>query len=125
MEVKSYRDLLVWQKGVDLAVECYKLTESFPKSELYGLTNQMRRAAVSIPSNVAEGSARQHTPEFTQHVSIACGSIAELDTQVEIARRLHFADEQLVRDFFAHTEELSRMLGSLRRSLQTKQERGK
>jgi len=120
MEVKSYRDLLVWQKGVELAVECYEFTEHFPKSELYGLTNQMRRAAVSVPSNVAEGSARRHTPEFVQHVSISCGSMAELDTQAEIAKRLRFVDEHLVRDFMSHADELSRMLGSLRRSLESK-----
>ncbi len=121
MEVKSYRDLLVWQKGVNLAVECYRLTDHFPKSELYGLTNQMRRAAVSVPSNVAEGSERQHTPEFIQHVSISCGSIAELDTQVEIARRLQFVDEQQVQRFYAQADEVGRMLNSLRRSLRAKQ----
>ena len=124
MEIKSYRDLLVWQKGVDLAVECYRFTDHFPKSELYGLTNQMRRAAVSIPSNVAEGSERRHTPEFVQHVSISCGSLAELDTQMEIARRLQFIDEQLVQQFFTRTDELSRMLHGLRNSLEAKLHRG-
>ena len=120
MEIKSYRDLLVWQKGVDLAVDCYRFTEGFPKSELYSLTGQMRRAAVSVPSNVAEGAARQHTPEFIQHLSIAAGSLAEFETQVEISRRLQFIREESAAQVYQQTDEISRMLGSLLRSLRAK-----
>lgn len=120
MTVHSFRDLLVWQKSVDLAVECYEFTNHFPKSELYGLTNQMRRAAVSVPSNVAEGSERRHTQEYIQHVCVSCGSLAELETQAEIARRLRFVDEQSVQQFFTHTDEISRMLHGLRNSLEAK-----
>ena len=88
MGSQSYRDLLVWQKGVALCVQIYKVCESFPKSEVYGLSGQMKRAAVSVPSNIAEGQARQHTGEFLHFLSIANGSLAELDTQRTIAESL-------------------------------------
>ena len=88
MSVRSYENLTVWQKAVDLAVEIYKLTEPFPRSEIYGLVAQMRRAAVSIPSNIAEGQKRGHTKEFVQFLQIAYGSGAELETQIKICKRL-------------------------------------
>src|SRR3989344_3291460 len=91
MNVHNYEKLSVWQKSMDL-VECvYRLTEKFPKGELYGLTNQMRRSAVSIPSNIAEGSHRKTNKDFCQFLSIASGSAAELQTQVKIAGRLNFS----------------------------------
>lgn len=85
---KSFKELTVWQKARDLAVSIYKLTENFPKSELYGLTNQMRRAAVSISSNIAEGYNRFHSKEKQQFLAIAFGSGSELESQVEIAKSL-------------------------------------
>ena len=88
MGSQSYRDLLVWQKGVELCLTVYQTCSSFPKSELYGSSDQMRRAALSIPSNIAEGQARQHVAEFLHYLSIANGSLAELDTQRIIAERL-------------------------------------
>jgi len=88
MVTKSFKDLIVWQKACDLAVIVYKLTEQFPKSELYGLTNQMRRAAISISSNIAESYHRFHTKEKQQFLSIAFGSGSELESQIEIAKIL-------------------------------------
>ena|SRR3989344_2518110 len=85
---KSFKDLIVWQKSRDLAVEMYKLTEQFPKSELYGLTNQMRRAVISISSNIAESYHRFHKKEKQQFLAIAFGSGSELESQIEIAKIL-------------------------------------
>jgi four helix bundle protein len=86
-KIKSYRDLQVWQKAVELAVHIYHMTESFPKTEIYALTNQMRRAAVSIASNIAEGYGRSE-PELARYLTVARGSLAELETQAEIAKRI-------------------------------------
>lgn len=88
MKTNSFRDLIVWQKSRDLAVSIYKLTEKFPNSELYGLTSQMRRAAVSISSNIAEGYHRFHKKEKQQFLAIAFGSGSELESQIEIAKIL-------------------------------------
>jgi four helix bundle protein len=88
--VKSFRDLEVWQIGLDLVETVYRLTAHFPKSELFGLTAQMRRAAVSIPSNIAEGQARSSSKEFLHFLSYALGSLAELETQLELAVRLQY-----------------------------------
>lgn len=88
MTTNSFRDLIVWQKAKELAVQIYRLTEQFPRSELYGLTNQMRRAAISISSNIAESYNRFHKKEKDQFLSIAFGSGAELDSQIEVARVL-------------------------------------
>lgn len=85
---KSYRDLVVWQKAMELVIAVYQLTEQFPKSEQYGLVSQMRRAAVAIPSNVAEGYYRRHVGEYKQFLAVAYGSGGELETQVEICKRL-------------------------------------
>jgi four helix bundle protein len=86
--IHSHKDLIVWQKSMDLVCLVYKLTENFPKSELYGLTSQMRRSAVSIPSNIAEGRRRGSRKEFLQFLRIASASSAELETQIAIAKRL-------------------------------------
>lgn len=87
---RAHKKLDVWLESVALATEIYKLTESFPKEEIYGLTSQMRRAAVSVPSNIAEGAARHSNKEFAQFLNVAGGSLSELDTQVEIATNLDF-----------------------------------
>ena len=86
--MKTHRDLDVWKKSVSLVTSIYEITKSFPKEEIYGLTNQIRRAAVSVPSNIAEGSARQGNKEFIQFLYIALGSLTELETQLIIARNL-------------------------------------
>ena len=92
MMAKSYRELLVWQKSIQLTVMVYQLSKTFPREEIYGLTSQMRRCAVSIPSNIAEGAGRLNTPEFRQFLGIARGSSFELQTQLTIAKELGFGD---------------------------------
>ena len=89
MYIESYKQLIVWQKSIELVFEVYTITEKFPKSELYGLSNQMRRSAVSIPSNIAEGYKRKGLSEYVQFLSIADASAAELETQTIIAKRLY------------------------------------
>ena len=114
--VKSYRDLEVWQLGLDLVETVYRCTAEFPKSEIFGLTAQMRRAAVSIPSNIAEGQARSSSKEFLHFLSIALGSLAELATQLELANRLGYLDarSEVAR---AQIELLGKKLHCLRNSL--------
>lgn len=89
-KIFSYKDLIVWQRAMELVVEIYDLTKKFPKEEIYGLTSQMKRSAVSIPSNIAEGRKRSSRKDFRQFVIIAFSSGAELETQVEISKRLQF-----------------------------------
>jgi four helix bundle protein len=91
--ISSYRDLDVWNLGIDLVVSCYRITHSFPRQEEYGLSAQLRRAAVSVPSNIAEGHARASTGDYLRHLSIAHGSLAELETHLEIARRLGYLEQ--------------------------------
>ena len=88
--IQSHRDLKVWQKSMDLVVECYRQTDQFPKSELYGLTSQIRRAAVSISSNIAEGKGRRSTGSYLYSLNISYGSLLEVETQIEIAARLNY-----------------------------------
>jgi four helix bundle protein len=112
-EIKSYRDLLIWQKGVAFVKKIYQETATFPDSERYGLTNQMRRAAVSIPSNIAEGQARQHSREFRQFLFTALGSIAELETQILISRDLAFLSEKSSQELLDGLVELQKMTRTL------------
>jgi four helix bundle protein len=93
MKIQSFRDLEVWQKSMILVEQIYRLSARFPANEEYGLKAQMRRAAVSIPSNIAEGHSRRHSKEFLHHLSIALGSVAELQTQIELATRQHHIDQ--------------------------------
>ena len=116
----GYRDLLVWQKGIVLVKEVYALTRGFPDEERFGLISQMRRAAVSIPSNIAEGQARHTTREFVQFISHAEGSLAELDTQVRVSTELGYcegAKAPRAASVMQLADELRRMLNSLRRKL--------
>lgn len=120
MKVKSYRELRVWQQGVDFCVKVYQVTSGFPKEELYGLTSQIRRAAVSIPSNIAEGQARNTTGEFSQFLGISKGSLAEIDTQLEIARRLSFISNESFQSFENEIETIGKMLNALQNALPKK-----
>jgi four helix bundle protein len=120
MDVRSYRDLEVWQKAMDLVVECYEITKRFPRDEIYGLILQLRRAAVSIPANIAEGRGRKHKAEFIQYLSIAYGSLAELETRLQIAQRLNYIDMEKLNQLLEKTAEIGRMINGLRRSLQDK-----
>jgi four helix bundle protein len=113
--VQSYRDLLVWQKSMALAKVIYKLTAAFPPEEKFGLVSQMRRAAVSVPSNIAEGQARNTSGEFVQFISHAEGSLAELDAQLALAVDFGFLASAKVESSFNSIEELRRMLNGLRR----------
>jgi four helix bundle protein len=113
MGSQSYRDLLVWQKSIALCVEIYKICEEFPKSELYGLSSQMKRAAVSVSSNIAEGQARQHAGEFLQFLSTANGSLAELDTQRIIAESLQLINTDDSARLNEHITEIRKMLYAL------------
>ena len=111
--INSYRDLLVWQKSVDLVTEVYKMTQSFPTSELYGLTSQIRRSAVSIPSNIAEGYGRNSTNDYKRFLQFAAGSLFELQTQIEIAFNLNYISKNIFDEIFEKAKELDRMLLSL------------
>ena len=115
--VRSYRDLEVWQRGVDLVERIYKLTPSFPSEEKFGLTAQIRGAAVSIPSNIAEGWGRDSTKDYVRFVRIARSSLFEVETQLIIAHRLGYLNEDELKTSLQETEVESRMLLSLIRSL--------
>jgi len=116
----SYKDLVVWQKGIMLVKQLYRITGEFPASERYGLTSQMQRAAVSIPSNIAEGQARHTTKEFIQFISHAEGSAGELETQLIIATELGYCGRAPVEAALNAVEELRRMLHALHRKLLTR-----
>jgi four helix bundle protein len=111
--VQSFRDLIVWQKSIDLATAVYRVTREFPREELYGLTSQIRRCAVSVPSNIAEGQGRMTSGEFRQFLGIARGSNFELQTQIEIARRLGLGDSKLLNDAEALSHEVGKMIYSI------------
>jgi len=117
--LRSYRELIVWQRSIDLAVRTYATTRGFPAEERFGITSQMRRAATSIPANIAEGQARNTTGEFRQSLGIARGSLAELETFLTLSERLEFltrADcESLLRD----CAEINKMLQAIMKSLAT------
>jgi len=113
MSEKPHRKLRLWQKSVEFVLEVYHATADFPKSEMFGLAGQMRRAAVSIPSNIAEGSARRSRREYQQSLYTARGSLSELDTQLEIAERLGYLKPEAGKTLKARLDELSRMLNGL------------
>jgi four helix bundle protein len=108
--------LKVWQKAMKLVVQVYKATRNFPKNEQYGLVSQMRRSVISIPSNIAEGHGRSSDKEIVRFLDIARGSIFELDTQIEISKRLNFLDIQEYNNIFNMLDEISRMLSGLKKS---------
>ena len=116
---QSYRDPIVWQKAVDLVESVYRATHEWPKDELYGLTNQVRRAVVSIPSNIAEGQGRHNNKEFLRFMSIANGSLHEVETQLVISQRLSYSDETTCNALFSQTTEVGRLLHGLMRRLQS------
>ena len=118
---RSYKDLVVWQKGIALAKLVYQLTKNFPSEEKVGLVAQIRRAAVSVPSNIAEGQARHTTGEFIQFISHAEGSVAELDTQLILSIELKFCSGTAAERAFTLLGEIRRMLNALRRRLAARQ----
>lgn len=118
--VTHFRELHVWQRGMELVEGIYRLSAGFPKAEVYGLTSQMRRAAVSIPSNIAEGHTRESTKEYLNHVSVAQSSLAELETQLEIALRLKFVEGSEMQPLFEEAAILGKQLWALRNALSKK-----
>ncbi len=120
MAVKSYRELVAWQKAMDLVEVVYRSTACFPKEEIYGLTSQVRRSAVSVPSNIAEGQGRTSTRDFLNFLSIAAGSLCEMETQLLIAQRLHYLPPAVVADPLDRSAEVGRLLHGLQRALTRK-----
>lgn len=121
MKVRMYSELIVWQKAMELVQEIYTATKHFPKEEIYGLTSQIRRAAVSVPSNIAEGQGRRSTAEFLHHLSFAYGSLMEVETQILIAGRLNYIEQSEVERLMEKAGEVGRLLNGLSNSLLNKQ----
>ena len=116
--VKSYKELLIWQKGIKIVVLVYKLTKVFPQEEIYALTSQLKRASVSIPSNIAEGFGRQTDKSFNHFLNIARGSLNEIETQLIIAKELEFVtDDKLLSEIFFLLEEESKMINAFAKNL--------
>jgi four helix bundle protein len=113
--IASYRDLLVWRKAVDLAIECYRVTRHFPASETYGLASQLRRSAVSVAANIAEGHGGKHLGSYLRHLAFAHGSLMEVETHLIIAARLSYLDS--AQTLLSATAEIGRMLNGLRTQL--------
>jgi four helix bundle protein len=118
-KIKSYRELLIWQKGIALVKEIYILTRKLPKMEKFTLVDQMHRSAISIPSNIAEGQARQHPKEFRQFLFMALGSLAELDTHLVVAKELEYLSENDLKNINEKITELRRMTRGLLSKLST------
>jgi len=116
-KVKSFKELKMWQKGVEIVKDIYTLTNRFTKEELYGLTSQMRRSAISVPSNIAEGFKRSYNKEYKQFLHIALGSLAELETQLIIAKELGFIKDNELNDIVEKIDHVSKMVSSYAKKL--------
>ena len=119
-KIKSYKDLIVWQRSIDFVTEIYELTKMLPTDEKFGLVSQMRRSGVSVPSNLAEGHARIGKNEFKHFVSISLGSLAELETQILIFQNLNYFTKIISDDLLENTNEINKMLHGLYKSLNKK-----
>ena len=113
MTVQSFRDLVVWQRSIQLATAAYRMTSSFPREEIYGLKSQIRRSAVSVSSNIAEGKGRLSSGEFRQFLGVARGSNCELQTQIEIARALKFGETSLLNEVESLSFEVGKMINAI------------
>jgi len=120
MTIRHYRELKVWQTAMDLAESCYQVTKAFPKSETFGLMGQIRRAAVSIPANIAEGQGRRHTKEFLNHLSMARGSLMELETHLILGQRVGLVEKSDLDRLLTLSDQISRMLSGLRKTLESR-----
>jgi four helix bundle protein len=118
MTVQHYRELKVWQAAMSLAEECYAATKNFPREELFGLTSQIRRAAASVPANIAKGQGRQHTKEFLNFLSVARGSLMEVETHLLLSQRVGLLNQTTLDSLLTMSAEISRMLSGLRRALE-------
>jgi len=112
-KMKSYRDLIVWQKSMRLVTRIYLITKELPKNEVYGLTSQIRRSSISLPSNIAEGYGRNSTNDYIRFLQIACGSLYEVQTQLEICRNLEYLSKDIFNEIYEQSREIERMLNSL------------
>lgn len=122
-EIKSYKDLLIWEKGIEIVALTYKIVSSFPKDELYALSSQIKRSSISIPSNIAEGYGRQSTQNYIQFIKIARGSLCELETQLLVAKKLDFIqDEKLFSELTNQITEESKMINSFLNKLEKSKE---
>ncbi|MBN1869669.1 MAG: four helix bundle protein [Candidatus Omnitrophica bacterium] len=116
-KIKSFRDLDIWNKGIEIVKDVYKITESFPNHETYGLISQMRRASVSMPSNIAEGFRRFHNKEYKQYLYVVLGSCAELETQITISKELGYIEKNIEGEIFEKIDHLCRMTSNLIKKL--------
>ncbi len=114
---RSHRDLRVWDKAISLVLEVYRITEAFPRSERFGLTSQLRRAAVSVPSNIAEGHSRSTRGEYKNSLSIARGSVAEVEAQLSLGEKLGYVEASVLVTALDHCDAISRMITNLKRAL--------
>ncbi|OYU82057.1 MAG: four helix bundle protein [Flavobacterium sp. BFFFF1] len=115
--MKNFKELQIWQKAMILVTKTYVTTKSFPKEEIFGLTSQLRRCSVSIPSNIAEGSARASNKEFSRFISIAAGSLSEFQTQIEIAKNINYINETEFKNLYEDSRELEAMIVSFYRKI--------
>ena len=120
LAMHQFRKLTVWEKSMDLTTSVYNVTKSFPKEEMYGLTQQLRRAAVSIPSNIAEGAYRNSNKEFNHFLGISAGSAGEVFTQLEIAKRLNYIKPLIAENLMAESDSIKRMIYNFQQYLKTK-----
>jgi four helix bundle protein len=120
MTIRNYADLAAWQKAMDLAEAVYRVTAGFPKEELYGLRGQLRKAATSVPSNIAEGQGRRSDGAFAHHLSIAHGSLREVETQVLLAGRFGYLDQDQSKRLLEQAAEVGRLISGLANSLRTR-----
>jgi four helix bundle protein len=120
MKIQGYRDLKVWQQSMDFVVVCYKVTKDFPSCEIYCLTSQLRRAAISVPANIAEGRGRRQTKEFLRYLAIAYGSLMELETHIELSMRLGYIDQNPYSQLLKQAANIGRMINGLGHSLRSK-----
>jgi four helix bundle protein len=118
--MKCYRDLQAWSLAIELVSEVYRICRSFPSSEKFGLSSQMQRAAVSVPANIAEGHARDSTKEFLHHLSIALGSLAEVETHAFVAEKLGYVRDMDLREILLRTDRIGKMIRGLQKSLRAK-----
>jgi four helix bundle protein len=118
MGLQSYREFEVWQLAMDLAEQCYRVTNEFPKHELFGMTTQVRRASASMPANIAEGQGREHTREFLNFLSVARGSLMETETHLRLSQRVGLLPQEQLDPLLALTDRISRMLTGLRKALE-------
>jgi four helix bundle protein len=119
-QIRSYRDLVVWQKGMAVAADCYLKTRGFPRTEAFGMTSQIRRAAASIPANIAEGNGRENTGSYINSLRIAQGSLKELETHLMLANTVELMDKNNADELLAACDQVGRMLRALIRALQEK-----